>query len=152
MKGLSHTYTCIHSPPNSPPIQAATWHWAEFPVLYSRSLLVIHFKYSRVYMSIPKSLIIPFPHPSRPPTTISSFSKSVSLFLFYKQFHLCHFFLDSMYKGCHTVFPLLCLTDFTQCDSLWVHPCCCKWRCFVLFNGWVVPTVSTDHTFLFCPV
>ena len=24
VKGLSHTYTCIHSPPNSPPIQAAT--------------------------------------------------------------------------------------------------------------------------------
>ena len=31
--------------PNSPsiPTQAATWHWAEFYVLYSRSLLVIHF-------------------------------------------------------------------------------------------------------------
>ena len=24
MKGLSHTYTCVHSPPQSPPIQAAT--------------------------------------------------------------------------------------------------------------------------------
>ena len=24
VKGLSHTYTCIHSSPNSPPIQAAT--------------------------------------------------------------------------------------------------------------------------------
>ena len=47
-KGLSHTYTCIHSPPNSPPIQPATKHWAEFPVLYNRSLLVIHFKYSSV--------------------------------------------------------------------------------------------------------
>ena len=35
----------MHSPPNSPPIQAATWHWAEFPVLYSRTLLGIHFKY-----------------------------------------------------------------------------------------------------------
>ena len=22
-------------PPNTPPIQAATWHWAEFPVLYT---------------------------------------------------------------------------------------------------------------------
>ena len=25
LKGLSHTYACIHSSPNSPPIQAATW-------------------------------------------------------------------------------------------------------------------------------
>ena len=40
-KGLSHTYTCIHSPPNSPPIQAATKHWSELPVLYGRSLLII---------------------------------------------------------------------------------------------------------------
>ena len=47
-KGLSHTHTCIHSPPNSPPTQAATEHWAELSVPYSRSLLVIHFKYSRV--------------------------------------------------------------------------------------------------------
>ena len=39
-KGLSHAYTCIHAPPNSPPIQAATRHGAEFPVLSSRSLLV----------------------------------------------------------------------------------------------------------------
>ena len=47
-KGLSHPYTFIHSLPNSHSIQAATKHRAEFPVLYSRSLLVIHFKYIRV--------------------------------------------------------------------------------------------------------
>ena len=39
-KGFSHTYTGMHSPPNSPPIQVATWHGTESPVLYSRSLLV----------------------------------------------------------------------------------------------------------------
>ena len=61
VKGLSHTYTCILSYPNSPPIQAATWHWAEFPLLYSRSLLVTHFKYSNVYTTFPKSLTVPFP-------------------------------------------------------------------------------------------
>ena len=61
MKRLSHTCTCIHSPPNSPPIQAATWHWAEFPVLSSRSLLVLHVKYSSVSMSIPNSMTIPSP-------------------------------------------------------------------------------------------
>ena len=45
---------------------AATQHRAEFPVLYSRSLLVIHFKNSSVYMLIPSSLTIPspiLPHP-----------------------------------------------------------------------------------------
>ena len=41
--GLSHTHTCIHSPPDSPPIQAATWHWAEFPVLSRRSFWLSHF-------------------------------------------------------------------------------------------------------------
>ena len=43
VKDLGHTHTCIHSPPNSPPSQAATLHWAEFPALFNRSLLVIHF-------------------------------------------------------------------------------------------------------------
>ena len=51
MKGLGHTYTCIHSPPTPPLIQAGTEHWAEFPLLYHRSVLVIHFKYSSVYMT-----------------------------------------------------------------------------------------------------
>ena len=45
-----------HSPPNAPPLQAATKHRAEFPVVYSRTLLVIHFKDSSVYMPIPNSL------------------------------------------------------------------------------------------------
>ena len=53
---LSHAYSCIHSPLNSPPVQVATSHRAEFPVLDGRSLLVIHFKYSSVYMSISNSL------------------------------------------------------------------------------------------------
>ena len=47
------------------------------------SSLVIRFKYSSVYMSIPNSLTIPSFHPS-PLVTISSFSKSVCLFLFCK--------------------------------------------------------------------
>ena len=63
-KGLGHTCTCIHSPPNSAPIQAVTWHWAEFPGLHSRSLLGIHRKYSRVCVSIPNFLTVPSPCPS----------------------------------------------------------------------------------------
>ena len=50
--------TCICSPqtplPSRPPHNTE-----QFPVLYSRSLLVIHFKYSSVYMSVPSSLTIP---------------------------------------------------------------------------------------------
>ena len=68
-KQLSQMYiyihTRIHSHPNSPPIQAATYHWAEFPVLYSRTLSVTHFRYSTLYVSIPNSLTNPSPHPSR---------------------------------------------------------------------------------------
>ena len=65
-KGLSHVYPCIHSSPDSPPIQAATEHWAEFLGLYSsRSLLVIHFKYSGVYTcyfsQVKKTLTISWP-------------------------------------------------------------------------------------------
>ena len=48
-----HHHTCICSPLNSPPIRPAISHWAEFHVLYSRSLLVIHLKYNSVYVSIP---------------------------------------------------------------------------------------------------
>ena len=33
-----------------------------YPVLYGRSLLVLHFKYSSVHMSIPNSQTIPSPH------------------------------------------------------------------------------------------
>ena len=40
--------------PLPPTCYAATEHWAEFPLLYSRSLLVIHFKHSSVYMSMPR--------------------------------------------------------------------------------------------------
>ena len=32
----------------------------------------------------------------------------------------------------------LCLTYFTQYDSLKVHPCLCKWQDFILFYGLVV--------------
>ena len=60
-KGLSHTYTCIHPSPDAPhPGCHVTL--SRVSSLYSRSLLVICFKYSSVYMSIPNSLTIPFPH------------------------------------------------------------------------------------------
>ena len=48
--------------------------------LYSRTLLVIHFKQSSVHMSIPNSVTIPFPILLL--AIIISFSKSVSVFVF----------------------------------------------------------------------
>ena len=38
---------------DSIPMEVITEYQAEFPVLYSRSLLVIYFIYSSVYMSLP---------------------------------------------------------------------------------------------------
>ena len=64
-RSVIHTHVFILSP--TPSHQG--WHitWVELHVLYSRSLLVIHFKYSSVYMTFPNSLTIPsshlFPHP-----------------------------------------------------------------------------------------
>ena len=56
--------------------------WAEFPVIHSRSLLVVHFEHSTVYMSIPHSLTLsPALYPA---LTESLFSKAVSLFLICK--------------------------------------------------------------------
>ena len=52
---------------------------AEFLVPYSKSLLVIYFKYSSVYIPIPNTLTIP-PHQPFLPVTINFFSKSVNLF------------------------------------------------------------------------
>ena len=61
LKWLSYTYTWTCSFSNPFPILLITEHWAEFPVLSSRSLLVLHVKHSSVSMSIPNSLTIPSP-------------------------------------------------------------------------------------------
>jgi len=57
--------------------------YTEFPVLQSRFLVPIHFKYV-CNMSVPNSLTIPSPLPLSIPPSRSSvlFSKPVSLFLF----------------------------------------------------------------------
>ena len=49
-KGLSRTDTCIHSP-QIPLPDRLPHNTVRVPVLYSRSLLVFHFKYSSVYTS-----------------------------------------------------------------------------------------------------
>ena len=58
-KWISYMYTYIHFFLDSIPIWAVTGYWGEFPVLHSRSLLVLYFIYSSVYMAIPISQFIP---------------------------------------------------------------------------------------------
>ena len=77
---LSH---CGILPRNPPPIWAATSHWVELSVLNNAFLLVIHFKYSSVYMTIPNSLTSPFPHPSPQQLHICSLSVSPRGFVFF---------------------------------------------------------------------
>ena len=61
-KWISFAYSYIYSFLDFfSPIKAVTHYWAEFPVLYNRSLLVIYFIYSSVYMLIPVSQFIPAP-------------------------------------------------------------------------------------------
>ena len=50
-KWISYTYTYIHSYFfDSFPIWVIAEYWVEFPVLYSRSLLVMYFTYSSMYI------------------------------------------------------------------------------------------------------
>ena len=65
---------------------------------------------------------------------MSLFSES----LFF-EIQLYHFkILDSTCNWCQMIFFFLCLTYFTQYDALSVHPCCCKWPHFILFNNTVI--------------
>ena len=56
--------TCAHvrSFSDSLPTDVITRHWVEFPVLDSRSFLIIYFIYNNVYLLIPTSSFIPRPH------------------------------------------------------------------------------------------
>ena len=68
----------IHNIQSPPELPSRMPHNTEQSSLYYtvRSLLANHFEYSSVYISIPNSLTIP--SPQQP--TVSSFSKSVSVF------------------------------------------------------------------------
>ena len=116
-------YICVYSfssksLPHNP--SRLPCNWAEFPVLYSKFLLVTHFKYRRVCMLIPNSLTVSSPF-FFPLTTMISFSKSVSTFLLQKYIHLYNLFLDSTYKGCFTIFLLPWLTSFSLTVSRPTH-------------------------------
>ena len=104
VKGLSHTYTCIHSPPS--PLPSSIVHNTEL----SSMCYIIGFHWLSTLNIAVCTWLPNVPNHPFPLATMSSFSKSVSLFLFCKYVLLYHFFLDSTYKGCHMIFLLLPLT------------------------------------------
>ena len=76
-------------------------------------LLVIHVKQASVHLSTPNSLSSP---PTiLPPDPSSSFPNPVSLFLFPKEVHLCHFFTRLIYNcGVIRLIMLLLLSHFSR--------------------------------------
>ena len=76
-KWFSYMYTYVYSFSGSFLIRVITEYWADFPVLYSRSLLVIYLIYRSMYMLMPSSLFLS-PHISLL-VTVSLCSISVSL-------------------------------------------------------------------------
>ena len=82
-------------------------------MLHSRCLLVIHFKWSSAYMSIPKSLT----SHSTPSNHKLVFCESLCVL---KQILLYHFFLDFTYRG-YIWFPLLYLSSLSVILSQSLH-------------------------------
>ena len=87
-KWISYTYTYIHSFLGFCPTQAITEYWIEFPVLCSRSLLVIYFIYSIVFVFIYRlCLSVPIFQFISPPLLLSNKLLSISSTL-YDIFHM----------------------------------------------------------------
>ena len=103
-------------------------------MLYSRSLLVISFIYSRVNLLIPTSKFIP-PHQLSPLVTIVYFQSLWVCFCFVNKFICINVFLDSTYVISCDIF--LCVTSLSMIISRSVSYCC-KWHSFIPFNGWVI--------------
>ena len=39
---------------------------------------------------------------------------------------------------CKQYRTIFLFSEFTHYDIRYMHPCCCKWHYFILFNGWVI--------------
>ena len=75
--------------------------------------------------------------------TINLFSRSVTLFLFYRQVHL-YPFIDSTYKRYHMIFVFVCLAS----QSLGSIPVSANGFMSFFFYGWVIPhCIYTYHIF-----
>ena len=87
---------------------------------------------------IPKSLT-PFSYFACPLSPASS--KQCVLYIY--EFVL---FLDFTYKWDHMVFTFLCLTCFISYNAHKVHPCYCKWKCFIFYGSVIVHIVCIYKT------
>ena len=76
-EGLNHTHTCPHSP-QTPLPSRLPYDFEQSSLLYSRTLLAAHFKYSSSVQVDPQLPNYPLPS-SFPLATISSLSKSMSI-------------------------------------------------------------------------
>ena len=89
----THTHTLFFS--SYLPSCSIPKDWIQFPVLFSRTSSLILSKCNILHPPTPNSTSIPLPPP--PSWQSSLFSMTVSLFLFFRQVHLCHI-LDFTYK------------------------------------------------------
>ena len=119
---------CIHISPlswtsllrfPSPPIWVITGHRAELPgLLYNSFPLALYFTHSSVYRPTPvPQLVPPFPSPA---VSTCAFSRSVSLFMPWKQVHLYHFSRFCIYVLL-LLLLLLLLSRFSHV-RLWATP------------------------------
>ena len=119
-----HISSLLHLLPTLPipPLQVATKHQADLPVLCGCFSLAIYFTFSSIYKSMPLShFVSAYPSPSLCPQV-----HSLRLHLYScpaPRFFITIFFsLDAIYMCQHTVFVFLFLTYFTLYDRLQVHP------------------------------
>ena len=117
------------------PLWFITGDWIWSPVLYSRTLLLIYPIVYKIVCIFWSQALTPCLSPPCSPLATTSLFLGLSLCFCCINTHWCHI-LDSTYKWYHMVFVFL--TSFTEYDNLWLHPCCCRWHCFVLFYGRVV--------------
>ena len=100
-----------------------------FSVLCSVSLELTYFIYSSLY------LLISYPLSAPPPSLFLPVTTSLWVCFFCALFTSSFYCLDFTYEWYHAVFVFLCLTYFTEHNTLQVHPCCCKLQNFTLFMG-----------------
>lgn len=114
-------------------------------MLYSSSFLVIYFKHSSVYISIPNSQSVPSSSHNLPPMTICCFLSLLVCLCFVNKF-VCIFFLSSTFKRYH-ILVFLCLTYLLNMVSLGPSMLC-KWHLFLCL---LAICISSSKKCLFRP-
>ena len=106
---------------------------AVFPVLYNVSLQLVYFIHSSLYLLSHYPYLVPLSCLSSLVTT-RLFSISVRL-LFWLYSIVCFHFQIPHISGIIHYLPFsVLLIYFTEHNTLQVHPCCCRWQNFILFN------------------